>query len=58
MIHSPGIMQTSHPEIKEKYSLQVFIWGLQPKGLLSRPGSPGIDKNINKLPILSNQLEF
>jgi hypothetical protein len=47
------------PRNKDKeYSLQVLIGGLQPKGLLSRPGGPGMDKNINKSPALQNQLEF
>ena len=38
----------------KKYSLQVLTGGLQPKGLLSRPGCPEMDKNINKSPTLSN----
>ena len=39
------------PRNKDKeYSLQVFIAGLQPKGHISQPDSPGMDKNINKSP--------
>jgi hypothetical protein len=38
----------------KSYSLQVLTGGLQPKGLLSQPGGPGMDKYISKSPTVSN----